>query len=93
MRPDSRRAIPPLVLIEWQDSAQPVPGWRYLEDKPALEVVECVSVGWMVGENEQVVMLAPNIGDFHSGDSAQASGFIRVPKKAVTRRVLLIEDD
>lgn len=89
--PEPTRDPPPLVLIEWLDSAQPVAGWHFLEDKPELEVVECVSVGWLVGESEQVVMLAPNIGDVHSGDTAQASGFIRIPKQAVTRRAALVE--
>jgi len=52
-----------------------------------------VSVGWAVGETEAVLMLAPNLGDIESGGSAQASGFIRIPKSAVTRRVELIEDE
>ena len=37
-------------------------------------------------------MLAPNLGDIESGGSAQASGFIRIPKCAVTRRITLVED-
>ena len=37
-------------------------------------------------------MLAPNLGDIESGGSAQASGFIRIPKCAVTRRIKLVED-
>ena len=52
-----------------------------------------MSVGWAVGETEAVLMLAPNLGDIESGGSAQASGFIRIPKSAVTRRVELIEDE
>ena len=37
-------------------------------------------------------MLAPNLGDIESGSSGQASGFIRIPKSAVTRRVVMVED-
>ena len=51
-----------------------------------------MSVGWSVGETDEVLMLAPNLGDIESGGSAQGSGFIRIPKSAVTRRVVLIED-
>ena len=80
------------ILVEWTDSAQPIAAWMFLENKPRLEVIECVSVGWSVGETDEVLMLAPNLGDIESGGSAQASGFIRVPKSAVTRRVGLIED-
>ena len=80
-----------LMLVEWVDSAQPLSAWCYLSDAPPLEVVECVSVGWLVGESKSVLMLAPNIGDIQSGGTAQASGFIRIPKAAVTRKVELHE--
>lgn len=76
------------LLVEWQDSAQPVPSWRFLDDAPAMAVVACVSVGWVVQETREVLMLAPNLGDQHT-PSAQGSGFIRIPKRAVTRRVNL----
>ena len=81
------------ILVEWTDSAQPISAWMFLENKPSLEIIQCVSVGWAVGETEAVLMLAPNLGDIESGGSAQASGFIRIPKSAVTRRVELIEDE
>lgn len=80
-----------LVLVEWVDSAQPEPSWRFIENSPDLEVIECVSVGWIVGKNKGVLMLAPNLGDIQSGGSAQASGFIRIPTTAVTRIADLME--
>ena len=80
------------ILVEWIDSARPISDWLFLENKPALEVIECVSVGWAVGETDEMLMLAPNLGDIESGGSAQASGFIRIPKCAVTRRITLVED-
>jgi hypothetical protein len=85
------KKLPKLVMIEWLDSAQPAPGWKFLEDAPALEVIQCVSVGWLVGESKTVKMLAPNIGNVQSGGSAQGSGFIRIPTAAVTRQVELKE--
>ena len=84
--------LPQLVLIEWLDSAQPEPAWRHLDNLPDLDVIHCVSVGWLVGENGGVKMIAPNIGDFDSGTNAQASGFIRIPSAAVTRIVRLVEE-
>lgn len=78
------------MLVEWVDSAQPLPGWRFLEDAPEMEIVECCSVGWVVGETEGVLMLAPNLGDRNS-KLPQASGFIRIPKQAITRKVSLVE--
>jgi len=79
------------ILVEWTDSAQPISAWMFLENKPSLEIIQCVSVGWVVGETDEVLMLAPNLGDIESGGSGQASGFIRIPKSAVTRRVAMIE--
>ena len=80
------------ILVEWADIAQPISAWMFLKNKPRLEIIQCVSVGWSVGETDEVLMLAPNLGDIESGGSAQGSGFIRIPKSAVTRRVVLIED-
>lgn len=78
------REQPKLVLVEWEDSAQPVSGWCFLHDAPPLEVVQCQSVGWLVGESDTALMLAPNLGDIET-DSPQGSGFIRIPAKAVIR--------
>jgi hypothetical protein len=49
--------LPYLVLIEWLDSAQPLPAWRFLDDLPPLEVVRCYSVGWLVAEGEAMLLL------------------------------------
>ena len=59
-----------------------------------VSVCRCVgvSVCRLVGETDEVLMLAPNLGDIESGGSAQASGFIRIPKTAETRRIRLVED-
>lgn len=80
-----------LVVVEWEDSAQPVSGWHYLDEAPELEVVCCKSVGWIIADNSKVMMIAPNLGDYKSGDGAQGSGFIRIPKNSVTRVIELQE--
>lgn len=82
---------PKLVLIEWVDSARPVSDWKFLDDPPALESIQCVSVGWLIRENKRTKMLVPNIGDIKSGGSSQGSGFIRIPVASVTRQVELVE--
>ena len=85
--------LPKLVLIEWLDSAQPEPAWKHFDDLPRLDVIRCVSVGWLVAENGATKMLAPNIGDFYSGGNKQASGFIRIPAASVTRMANLAEGE
>lgn len=73
----------PLVLIEWEDSAQPLAAWCYLNDLPT-EIVKCQSVGFLVHDDDKVKALAPNVGDL-GGEHEQASGLIRIPTRCVTR--------
>lgn len=71
-----------LVLIEWLDSAQPSPGWLYTNDLPSIEPVYCRSIGWLVAESENVVMLAPNMGEVGT-DAEQGCGFIRIARPSI----------
>lgn len=73
-----------LVIVEWQDSCQPVASWHYLSDPPSNEIIHCLSVGWVISENEAVLMLSPNLGDYENENGAQGSGFIRIPKISIT---------
>lgn len=78
-------------MIEWVDSTQPIPSWHFLDQPPDMEIIKCSSVGWLVGDSGGVKMLAPNIGNIDSEDSAQASGFIKIPTQAILREVCLVE--
>ena len=80
-----------LVLVEWLDSCQPIPGWTHLTDLPEENVTRCVSVGWLISDGDQVKMLAPNMGDTDSETNMQASGIIRIPEACITRIVKLKE--
>lgn len=73
----------PLVVIEWEDSAQPVSNWAWLDDHTWGEVVKCRSAGWLIHDGADVKALAPNLGDLDSG-SAQVSGVIRIPTRCIT---------
>lgn len=81
----------PLVMVEWQDSAQPISSWIYLSDVPEPRIVECVSVGWLIQDGDVVKALAPNVGNLGDPDAAQASGVIRIPTRCITRLVRLRE--
>ena len=81
----------PLVLVEWEDSTQPVPQWKYLADYEKAGAVKCASVGWLIQDDKHTKALAPNIGDLGTDDSAQASGVIRIPVRCITRIVRLKE--
>lgn len=75
---------PALVLIEWEDSAQPVAAWQYLDDLGPPEIVHCQSVGFLVYDGDDVKALVPNVGDMGC-EHAQASGLMRIPTRCVTR--------
>ncbi len=77
-----------LVLIEWEDSAQPVSAWQWVDAYEIPETVRCISVGYLIGQNRKALAVAPNLGDL-TGESIQASGIIRVPRTSVRRLVEL----
>lgn len=81
----------PLVLVEWEDSTQPMSGWHWLAGLGDLGVVKCRSVGWLVQDGEMVKVLAPNLGTYEGDSDCQASGVIRIPARAVVRIANLSE--
>ncbi len=76
-------------MIEWEDSAQPIPGWAYLSSFEPTGTIRCASVGWLIRDTAQIKVLAPNMG----GDkrSAQVSGMIQIPTRCVVKLTKLEE--
>ncbi len=48
---DAATSCPPLVLIEWLDSGQPVPGGQWLEQIEPRRPHLCVSVGFLMQDD------------------------------------------
>jgi hypothetical protein len=81
---------PPLVLIEWLDSGQPVPSWQWLEHIAPRRPHLCVSVGFLMHDDDDAKVLAPNLGASNGcSDWDQASGVITIPTTAVQRLLRL----
>ena len=53
---------PELVLIEWMDSRRPDAGWQHLADAQGWSAVRCASVGFLVADDADIKVLAPNMG-------------------------------
>jgi hypothetical protein len=70
------------VLIRWQDSRQPLPGWQLLSDLNAPDLSECVSVGWLLIDEPDRKVLAQSIGDTIS-DSGQAAEIMVIPARCI----------
>jgi hypothetical protein len=81
-----RRALPPLVLIEWLDSGQPAPAWQWLDSIGPKRPHRCVSVGFLVQDDDHAKVLAPNLGSSEgAGPFDQASGLTTIPTASVKR--------
>jgi len=81
-----------LVLIEWEDSRQPIPGWGRLNEFAASQICKCVSVGFMVYDGEDQKVLAPNMADIEDKQNIQSSGAIHIPARSVIKITPLIEN-
>lgn len=78
--------MPELVRIEWVESGQPIPGRQWLSEVEARRAHRCVSVGFLVQDDEQTKVLAPNLGASNGDeDWDQASGLFTIPTVAITK--------
>jgi hypothetical protein len=73
-----------LVLVEWQDSRQPSGGWRWADEYEAPEPVICRTVGWLLRETDDALLVAQSLGDV-SRDRMQASGGTEIARRQVLR--------
>lgn len=83
----------PLVLVEWEDSAQPISQWLHLSSFDPPGTVRCASVGWLIQDDELVKAVAPNMGAINDPDNLQVSGVIQIPTRSVIKVTRLIEED
>lgn len=83
---------PRLVLIEWEDSSQPVSQWQHVSDI-TVAAVRIASVGWLVKDGKKVKGLAPNIGGLDGKAAPQCSGVIAIPTRCVIQIKKLVETD
>lgn len=76
-----------LVHVEWEDSAQPISNWVWI-DEHATKAVRCISVGYLIAENKNAISIAANLGNLDR-DRVQASGVIQIPRSCIirTRRI------
>jgi hypothetical protein len=78
-------------MIEWEDSAQPIPAWSYLASFEAPGIILCVSVGWLIRDDDEMKALAPNMGAINDENSVQVSGVIQIPTRCVVNVTRLRE--
>lgn len=74
-----------LVIIEWEDSRRPDGAWKHLAGEHDWDSVKCASVGWLVVDDKEKKVLAPNMGDIDDASNMQMSGEIVIPTSCVLR--------
>lgn len=73
-------------MVEWEDSQRPLSAWGWVDEYALPDSVRCISVGFLIAENENSIALAPNLGDTNQ-PREQACGVICIPNSAV-RQIL-----
>lgn len=76
-----------LVLVEWLDSRQPVPAWRYIGDVPEPEPVKAATVGWLLRDGD-TLQVAQSIA---ADAQPQCSGVMEIPRACVLQVSSLTE--
>lgn len=74
---------PELVLVEWMDSRRPAAAWQHLADAQAWSACRCSSVGFLIADDDDVKVLAPNMADMDDASNIQLSGAIVIPTSCV----------
>ena len=72
----------PLVVVEWEDSAQPTSAWEWADELLSSEPIMCQTVGHLIHDNETCVTIALSLGDKDS-DRPQVNGAMRIPRRAI----------
>lgn len=80
-----------LVIIEWLDSRRPDAGWKHLQGDQDWDTCKCVSVGFMVADDDDKKVLAPNMADIDSASNMQLAGEIVIPSACVVSITRLTE--
>ena len=83
----------PLVIIRWQDSAQPLPSWQYLSALPGTRPVECATVGWLLKDDDDIKVICQSVGDLENPKNAQASGIMTIPARCILSIEKLTEEE
>jgi len=78
-----------LVLVEWLDSSRCPADWTHAAEFVPPKPVRCRSVGWLIHQDTDSVVLTPNLGDEHCPENEQFCGALVIPACAVLSTVEL----
>lgn len=77
-----------IEYIKWLDARGVSTGWEHKEEI-TMDLSEVVSVGYVIEETEQKIVVAPNMD---TTDSPQVAGVMAIPKVNILERYELVKD-
>jgi len=72
-----------LTMIEWVDASRLSDGWMDLSAIPDAYMHRCVTVGFIVSENDDGKILVPTIGDIEHPNNSHTYGGMLIPAGAI----------
>lgn len=75
-----------LVCVQWTDASRLNDGWMDLSDIPPPYLHRCVTVGFVIGENKDGIILVPTIGDTEHIENSHTYGGMMIPRHAILSR-------
>jgi hypothetical protein len=79
-----------LVLVDWIDAAGVAAHWAPLEDVKSYPQ-RCQSVGWLLEDEPDFIVVAPHVGLDENGWPEQVVGDMCIPRSAIKRIAALPE--
>ena len=77
-----------LVLVEWQDSRQASRAWQWTDEAGQPEPVRCLTVGWLLKETVDALLVAQSLGDVTRG-RMQFSGGTEIARRQIVHLTTL----
>jgi hypothetical protein len=75
-----------LVLVKWQDAYNTTVNWKSIRELEKPKSMICFSVGWIIKQNKQNLLLMPHISDIKNRKSlGDGCGDIIIPKVSVLK--------
>lgn len=71
-----------LVLVEWQDSRQTSGAWQWMDEAEQPGAVRCLTVGWLLKETDDALLVAQSLGDVTRG-RMQFSGGMEIARRQI----------
>lgn len=82
---EAREEEPRLVLVEWEDSFGCSSSWENVEGGVTPSALRCRSVGWLVYDSDDCVVVVPHLTRPHGDLRRQGCGDMAIPIRAVVR--------